>query len=433
MRRWLAVPLFVAIAALTSLDDLTITPAFAQKGKDTSDLEQFLTPDGVELQGRFHRALNPKGAIVVLLYPPVSNADRLAEKSDSDKPKFLTTKRDMDQESGDWKGLAKRLNDEGYHVFRFDWRGHGKSTTIKEPEKFWNNQWTGAANAKYIKEYDPNTRTYKTPSKFKKDLRVEDIQNLDAYMPVLMEDLAAVRLHLDKKNDEGGGVSTSSIYVIGAGDAAILGIGWIRTEWDRPAVLPKQNQFILGATDYTYVPQRLATEDYEKAGDTIAGAVWLSPTMPRAIAPQAVKRWFATAPRMRDSNPMKFIWSHKDQKDSRTVDDRKVAEELFRVALVGDPKSAKSAGLKVLPPLDEKMAKEAKLEPGKGKRSGYEVPNTSLRFGWLLGDDQQLKTETKIVGWLNEMEADRGKRPRSTRNFDTRYYIDPRAYGVGIQ
>jgi pimeloyl-ACP methyl ester carboxylesterase len=435
MRRWLAVPLFAAVAAFTSLDDSATSSAFAQKGKDTSDLEQFTTADGVELQGRFHRASSPKGPIVILLYPPVSNAERLAEKAaNADQLKFVTTKRSMDQDSGDWKGLARRLNDEGYHVFRFDWRGHGKSTTIKEPERFWSNPWTGPANTKYVKEPDPKSGVLKKPSPFKKDLRVSDIANLDAYMPVLIQDLAAVRLHLDKNNDDAEkGVSSSSIYVIGAGEAAVLGMLWMRTEWDRPAVLPKQNQFIFGATDYAIVPQKLASEDYERAGDTVAGGIWLSPAIPRAIPPRTIDRWFSGAPRMRDSNPMKFVWSAKDAKDRKVPEDKRVSEELFRKALVGDEKAAKSAGLKILPPLDEDMAKAMGIKPGEGRRSGYEVPNTSLKGGWLLGDDQQFKTETRIIGWLNEMDGDRGKRPRSTRGFDTRYYINPAPYGVAVQ
>ena len=42
-----------------------------------------------------------------------------------------------DMDKGDWKGLAKALSNEGYNVFRFDWRGHGKSKDIKDTFRFW--------------------------------------------------------------------------------------------------------------------------------------------------------------------------------------------------------------------------------------------------------------------------------------------------------
>lgn len=396
MRRWLAVPLlFTSIAVLASLDPTGPAPAFAQKAadkKDTSDLEPFLTADGVELQGRFHKASSPKGPIVVLLYPPGGE-------------------RTMDRDSGDWKGLALRLNDAGYHVFRFDWRGHGKSTVIKEPDRFWDankNPWTAAVNYKYIKD------SAKSKKPNKRDLHVKDITNVGAYFPMLVEDLAAVRLHLDKKNDEGGGVSTSSVYVIAAGDAASLGLLWIRSEWDRPAVVPRQNQFVgLGVTDYTYVPQPLANNNFDPAGDTIAGAIWLSPTLPRGNAANAlrlVETWIATAPRMRDSNPMMFVWGEKDEEAKR------LSRTLFEKALVGDEKAAKAAGLKVLDP----------------KKFGYQVDKAALKGGFLLGDDAQYKTESKIIERLDEWDKERGKRPRVTRGFETRYFINLAAYGIAF-
>jgi hypothetical protein len=405
MRRWLALPLFAAIAALTSLDDFAVTPtAFAQKAKDdkkdpkdkdTSDLEPFLTADGVELQGRFHRATGtPKGPIVVLLYPPGGE-------------------RTMDTQSGDWKGLTRRLNEAGYHVFRFDWRGHGKSQTIKEPDRCFDptkNPWTSPANNKYI------TDSGKSKKPFKRDLSVKDIKGMkenpsgSLYLPVLAEDLAAVRLHLDQKNDDNEkGVSSSSIYVIGAGDAVALGLLWMRTEWDRPAAFPKPNQFVgFNVTDYTYVPQPLAINNLEPAGESIAGAIWLSPTLPRTIPLRAVESWIATAPRMRDSNPMTFIWGGEDRVS------KDLSKTLFEKALVGDEKAAKAAGLKVLD----------------GKKFGYQVDKVALKGGFLLGDDAQYKTETKILERLDEMDKERGKRPRRTTGFQTRYFINLAHYGV---
>lgn len=398
MRRWLAVPLFAAFAGLTALDDFGPPPAFAQKAKDDkkdkdkdkdgADVEPFLTPDGVELHARFHRATTPKGPVVLLLYPPGGE-------------------RTMDKDSGDWRGLAKRLAEEGYHVIRFDWRGHGKSKVIKEPDRFWDvakNPWTAALNDKYIKD------TAKSKKPFKRDFDInKDMKNLSAYLPVLAQDLAGLRLQLDRKNDDTDrGISSSSIYVIGAGEAAVLGLLWMRSEWDRPAVVPRQNQFVFGAADYTSVPQQLTTNDFERAGDTIAGAIWLSPALPRAVPQKLVENWIATAPRMRDSNPMMFIWGEKDEAAKR------VSQVLWEKALVGSPKAAQAAGLKVLDP----------------KKTLYQVDKVGIKGGFLLDDDAQYKVVTKIVERINELEKDRGKRPRATRGYETRYYINLGHYGV---
>jgi hypothetical protein len=127
---------------------------------------------------------------------------------------------------------------------------------------------------------------------------------------------------------------------------------------------------------------------------------------------------------MRDSNPMMFIWGEKDDVS------RNLSRALFEKALVGDPKAATAAGLKVLPPLDEASAKASGSK--ETRRSGYEVPKVGLKGGFLLGDDNQYKTETRIIEKLNEMEKERGKRPRATRGFETRYYINIGHYGVPI-
>ena len=101
--------------------------------------ETFLTADGVRLKGRFHKSGKPAAGnpIAILLYEPGAG-------------------RSMDK-SGDWGSLAITLNDAGFHVFRFDWRGHGRSTDIVDTEGdgsgytgFWTNGFTGPWNKKYV-------------------------------------------------------------------------------------------------------------------------------------------------------------------------------------------------------------------------------------------------------------------------------------------
>ena len=114
MRRWLAasIVLFAAVGFV-----LTGAPRAAAQGQAAEE-ESFLTADGVLLKGVFHATdKNPGSApVVVLLYPPGP---------------------DRDMTKGDWVGLAKALNKEGYHVFRFDWRGHVLRHRSRVPEHGW--------------------------------------------------------------------------------------------------------------------------------------------------------------------------------------------------------------------------------------------------------------------------------------------------------
>src|SRR5262245_1870598 len=129
MRRWMAAPLVFAAAAAVMLPGTT--PRAAAVVQSAPVEETFVTADGVQLRGLFHVSeKNPGNApVVVLLYPPNGTVP-VTGKDPKDK--------DQDMTKGDWVGLANRLAKEGYHVFRFDWRGHGKNgSDIKDTEKFW--------------------------------------------------------------------------------------------------------------------------------------------------------------------------------------------------------------------------------------------------------------------------------------------------------
>ena len=196
--------------------------------------EAFDTADGVRLKGLFHRS--PGGhkqgdAVVVLLYPPGP---------------------DRDMRKGNWDDLIGRLNDAGFHVFRFDWRGHGGSAEIADPvgdntrlAGFWTNAITGGWNRRHVRGYSRRP--------VKNDLRVKPDIDLARYLPVFVTDLAAARLHLDQKNDQGE-VNTSSIYLVGAGDTAALG----RSLFDQLIATPMQ-----GAKRFTpEMPPALREQKY---------------------------------------------------------------------------------------------------------------------------------------------------------------------------
>lgn len=370
MRRWMAAPLVFAAALAVALY-ADAPPARANEPVE----ETFLTADGVRLKGLFHKATKNTdkqgGAVVVLLYSP--GGDRTMTK-------------------GAWDGLADRLNDEGFHVFRFDWRGHGKSTDIQDPQAFWKNPVTGPWNNKYIK--GANKKPVKNELNAKADVKAQ-------YFPVYVNDLAAARTYLDQKNDNGE-VNTSSIYLIGAGDAATLGMMWLAGEWARPAVHPQ----LLGTNQYEIVPSTPVTNNLE-AGKDVAGAIWLSGAKSQVIPERAARDWVSRAPRLRDNNPMLLLYGDKDQAAQQA------GKMFFDEVLVA--KGNKAVGVK---PLEQTF-----LTPVAGAKSLSGVA--------LLGQNAQLQTEDTIAKYLAARQKDRATITRKARSYITPYYFDLRYFGLG--
>ncbi|MBX9626973.1 MAG: hypothetical protein K2X82_24440 [Gemmataceae bacterium] len=369
MRRWMAAPLVFAAAAAVAVLCADAPPARAADPVE----ETFPTADGVRLKGLFHRADKARegNPVVVLLYSP--GPDRTMLK-------------------GDWDGLAATLNKQGFHVFRFDWRGHGKSTDIQDPQEFWKNPLTGPWNNKYIKG------AAKKP--VKNELAVKADVNAK-YFPAYVNDLAAVRTYLDQKNDEGA-FNSSSIYLIGEKDAAALGMLWMAAEWERPAIAP-----LLGnGIHYKVVPTRGVVADPE-AGKDIAGAIWLSGS--RGGLPEAaIKTWAQNAPRLRDNNPMLFLYGEKDPAAS--------AGKTFvnEVLVAGGNKN-----------LGVKKLEQTFLVP---------VPNSKTLTGVsLLGKNADLQTEDTIVKYLTARQKDRASITRKERRYVSPYYVDLSYFGLRPQ
>jgi pimeloyl-ACP methyl ester carboxylesterase len=381
MRRWLVAPLFLAAVAGLTLDP---PPADAQPAKAVA--ESFNTADGVRLKGLFHKSPNGSkqgDAVVVLLYPPGPEKSML---------------------KGDWDGLIGKLNEAGFHVFRFDWRGHGDSTDITDTlgdginayTGFWVNRITGPFNQKYVKGFKAN----KSP---KNDIRVKtDITN-PAYFPFYVNDLAAVRVHLDMKNDQSE-LNTSSIYLVGAGDTATLGILWLAAEWVRPAVAPMFNAGI----QYKAVPESNVVAPDPPAGGDIAGAVWLSGSRHAAIPDLAFKDWVANAPKFRDNNKMLFLYGGDDAKAKTEAD------FFFHKVLVadGDKKHGVAA-------IDQTFT--------------FPVTKTKLNGINLLGQKLDPQPEAKVLEYLTSRQKDRVSMVRKERKYVTPYYIDITRFGLRPQ
>jgi len=390
MRRWMAASLLFAliVAFCSSIDAPKVQ---AQAKAVPPEEETFMTADGIQLHGLFHKSAKNPGSdpVVILIYPPG---------------------KDNSMTKGDWIGLANRLTNEGYNVFRFDWRGHGKSNDIKDAVKFWTNEFTGVQNQRSIK--GANQKPIKDTFRY---ADFKDAASAISYMPVYVTDLAAVRAHLDSKNDAGE-VNTSSIFLIGSEGAATIGLGWMATEWNRPQFAPTPNQLLPIDPKYKFVPQQLRDRDYETAGNDISGAVWLSAARPSSISKQSILglvsgilpngQRMPLAPKIRDNNPMLFVYASGDKNAENG------AKMFHNEALVG----AGNKGIGLRPLNDKYLMPIEKADKNVGVM--------------LLGDNEKLKTEDNIVKFMSTIQQERKGIVRRNRSYTSPYFIKLDAFGL---
>ena len=207
------------------------TPA---QGLAEPELVNITTADGVKLKGAFYKSAKMTAAPTVIMLHPIGDG------------KSMQTK--------EWKSLAEALQKANYSVMMFDFRGHGDSTTIDKQNLFWAMQ----ANVTNVK------------TKNKAEIEVKDyIKQGGAYLPVLVNDIAAVRAYLDSRNDDIKDCNTSSIIVIGADAGATLGALWINSEWYRYKFTPDKM--------YPLAFEIKKASNYsDSAGNNIIGAVFLT-------------------------------------------------------------------------------------------------------------------------------------------------------------
>ncbi len=230
--------------------------AAAQGEKETKgEKVRFTTVDGVELHGTFFPGKRSSPTVLMLH----------ALEEDSRKKT--------------WISLAESLNDKGYAVLTFDFRGHGQSIDI-EPSSFW--------------KYRRNVLSVKGAPK-KEKLEFKDFSK--EYYPVLVNDIAAAKAFLDNRNDTGV-CNTSSLIVLGANTGATLGAIWVNAEWHR----------------YSYVPATLMSlAQYGKTpeGKDIIGAIWLSATSKLGTRTISLSKVLDASGRV-NATPMVFMFSDED-------------------------------------------------------------------------------------------------------------------------
>jgi len=350
-------------------------PAAAQDKpavKVDSEAESFETFDGVKLQGVFYKA-NPgklkNNSVVILLHAF----------------KAPNPTKGLDD-------LAKTLAADGYHVLQFTFRGHGSTPTDVTPDVFWKYR----VNADYV------TGARANPPKSAivlKDLKGDGRE----YYPYLVNDVMAARVHLDRMNDNGA-VNTSSVYLVGVGDAVDLGLFYATAEWYREAKKPN----LAPAFEPKIVSPARTLQDTEVAGKDIAGAVWISPAKNPGMSDQSVKALLSKyAVRLRDETPMLFLNGEKDAKG------KAASKFYFNDVLVAVPRP----GSKVA-----KLSQTFHVE--------LKGPGESLVGADLIGKKTGL--EEKVLEFGGKVHEERkSKPPIPARGYTKPLLITPQQFGIG--
>jgi len=204
-----------------------LAPAVRAQGKVESI--KFKTVDGVTIKGNYYPGENTNAPTVMLLH----NLNENRKKKN-------------------WLNLAVELQKKGYAVLTFDFRGHGESTAV-EPEVFWSKPYL------FFNQYVKKGQ--EIDNKFDK-----------RYLPALVNDIAAAKSYLDKRNDAKA-LNSSRLILIGAETGATLGALWLKSEWQR---YPAQLHPSLGKPIQDRFGRYYADLKKPAEGSAVINCVWLS-------------------------------------------------------------------------------------------------------------------------------------------------------------
>lgn len=301
-----------------------------------SEKVRFDTVDLVELEGTYYPSSAGKRApCVLLLHDMGSNTKQ-----------------------GGWDQLASALQQKDFAVLTFDFRGHGNSTSVAR--EFWN---------------DPQNRAQVSgfnAARPKEKISYQDFQS--QYFRRLVDDIAAAKFFLDRKNDSGE-CNSANLIIIAADEAFALATLWMKSEFYRhrllgPAVL--------------FQPRKI---DPTNAGKDIAAAVWLS--LASSVKGQ----------NMGVSDSLKFLGQEKK----------------VPMALVYGEKDTRGANLA------RSFRNLVLSRSSKTELSGTKaIKGTNLTGSKLL--DKNLETTEFIVGYLEKVMKERG-----AGNWD-KFEADKQAY-----
>ena len=330
---------------------------------------EFESADGVKLAGNLWSnsgQAQKKDATIILLHD-------------------MTNKGGSSRDDG-WDDLAEKLLGEGYSVFSFDFRGHGQSTKVN-PEKFWDLR------------KNPQNQMVKG---FNKRPPPENIDKGDfehTYYPYLVNDVAAAKAFLDRRNDSGE-VNTSSTFVIGAGQGATIGALWMASQWHlQRGILDALGNVVIDKKTLKYSMQ-------DAEGNDQAGAIWLSinPTLAGRPMTGSVHSWVGEVGGA-DRVPMAFLYGAKDDAG------KKAAGECLDAVVAG---YRRASGAASLTPAE---ATEKKDEDTKARATWkladtfkFGIAETDLSGSALLGGvptttDTMIKTLNHIMKDRKNLES----------------------------
>ena len=327
----------------------------------------FKSVDGVKLSGVFYKAMDGGKPVVLMLHDYKAHPNDVV-----------------------WEDTAKLCLAKGFNVLRFDFRGHGKSNEVVAGEF-----WVRNENRNLINGGTAGNVATKTA------IKAADFK--PNYFPMLVQDIAAARNYLDQLNDSGT-VNTSTIYLLGAGDAAGLGFLFMASEWSRERIKPN----VPVAPQYVS-PRRLLFPSSEPAGPDIAGAIWLGPTRNGSIPLANMKEWCLSAAtiELRSQTRMLFLHGEKDPKSTT------FSKQLFSEVLMIDKKTTPN-GTSLTKPESVSY-----LQSVKGSAAGGTK---------LLGNN--LPTENLIGVFLKDIDKDRSAKTRKNRDWDKPLWINVADYGL---
>ncbi|QVL31934.1 hypothetical protein KIH39_24370 [Telmatocola sphagniphila] len=233
----------------------------------------FLTVDGLRLFGNWYRGNKGKNSDAVMLLPNFKG----------------------EVAKGEWNTLAEALQAEGFSVLAFDFRGHGKSKSIKTFEE----------PKRYVDVYSFPWNKLAGVSQMTNPLGLKSIDATkfnSAIYPYLVNDIAAARKFIDNRNDAGE-CNSGRISVIGDRDSCGLGMAWMGTEFKRIAIYPK-NTF------------DIAPYNHYGSKDLVAG-VWLSyrngPGGTLTVVNNAIQADNVAREIIKDKVSMAFIYGDGDR------------------------------------------------------------------------------------------------------------------------
>jgi hypothetical protein len=298
------------------------------------------TVDGAELSGRFYAGKGETPAVAMLLHGFKENSN-----------------------SKEWTNLAKALQKKGFAVLSFDFRGFGSGTTEVDPAIFW-------------------AQPFNAQSFLRQKEQISSKEFKPGYYPALVNDIAAAKAFLDRRNDGNAGgprCNSSNLVLIGSREGATLGAIWLNSEWHRYKVKygPTGQPLISG---FGGVVRGVADTQQPAAGNGVVGAIWMgiSPRLGPPPAPILSLESILITAAKKQYVPMAFMYGEKD------ASAKKIATNLERKLVV------------------YKKLKNAKGELQREEKYRYTgkwlVKDTKLEGAGLL---EQGDTVDQVIEWVD--------------------------------